>query len=42
VVPVHPDQLPRDIARAALDHARRHYFDVLLSTPPAGWASTKR
>jgi signal recognition particle subunit SRP54 len=25
-----PDQLPRDIAIAALDHARRHYFDVLL------------
>ncbi len=25
-----PDQLPRDIALAALDHARRHYFDVLL------------
>ena len=25
-----PDQKPRDIARAALDHARRHHFDVLL------------
>jgi signal recognition particle subunit SRP54 len=25
-----PDQQPRDIALAALDHARRHYFDVLL------------
>ncbi len=25
-----PDQKPRDIALAALDHARRHYFDVLL------------
>ena len=25
-----PDQKPVDIARAALDHARRHYFDVLL------------
>ncbi len=25
-----PDQLPRDIALAALDHAKRHYFDVLL------------
>ncbi|MDO5653593.1 MAG: signal recognition particle protein [Brachymonas sp.] len=24
------DQKPADIARAALDHARRHYFDVLL------------
>ncbi len=24
------DQKPRDIALAALDHARRHYFDVLL------------
>ncbi len=24
------DQKPLDIARAALDHARRHYFDVLL------------
>jgi signal recognition particle subunit SRP54 len=24
------DQLPRDIALAALDHAKRHYFDVLL------------
>jgi signal recognition particle subunit SRP54 len=25
-----PDQTPREIALAALDHARRHYFDVLL------------
>ena len=25
-----PNQQPLDIARAALDHARRHYFDVLL------------
>jgi signal recognition particle subunit SRP54 len=25
-----PDQKPHDIALAALDHARRHYFDVLL------------
>jgi signal recognition particle subunit SRP54 len=25
-----PDQKPQDIARAALDHAKRHYFDVLL------------
>lgn len=25
-----PDQKPRDIALDALDHARRHYFDVLL------------
>jgi signal recognition particle subunit SRP54 len=25
-----PSQQPVDIARAALDHARRHYFDVLL------------
>ena len=25
-----PEQTPRDIAAAALDHARRHYFDVLL------------
>ncbi|MFT7775039.1 signal recognition particle protein [Roseateles sp.] len=25
-----PDQKPRDIALAALDYARRHYFDVLL------------
>ena len=25
-----PEQTPRDIAVAALDHARRHYFDVLL------------
>jgi len=25
-----PEQKPRDIAMAALDHARRHYFDVLL------------
>jgi signal recognition particle subunit SRP54 len=25
-----PDQKPRDIGLAALDHARRHYFDVLL------------
>lgn len=28
--PSAPDQQPRDIALAALDHARRHYFDVLL------------
>ena len=25
-----PEQKPLDIARAALDHAKRHYFDVLL------------
>jgi len=25
-----PEQAPRDIALAALDHARRHYFDVLI------------
>ncbi|RVT52145.1 signal recognition particle protein [Rubrivivax albus] len=25
-----PEQQPQDIARAALDHARRHHFDVLL------------
>ena len=25
-----PDQKPADIARAALDHAKRHFFDVLL------------
>jgi signal recognition particle subunit SRP54 len=25
-----PDQKPHDIALAALDHARRHYFDLLL------------
>ncbi len=28
--PSTPDQKPLDIARAALDYARRHYFDVLL------------
>ncbi len=28
--PSSPDQKPLDIARAALDHARRQYFDVLL------------
>jgi signal recognition particle subunit SRP54 len=28
--PSTPDQKPADIARAALDHAKRHYFDVLL------------
>jgi signal recognition particle subunit SRP54 len=28
--PSSPDQKPVDIARAALDHAKRHYFDVLL------------
>jgi signal recognition particle subunit SRP54 len=28
--PSSPDQKPRDIALAALDHAKRHYFDVLL------------
>ena len=28
--PSAPDQKPLDIARAALDHARKHYFDVLI------------
>jgi signal recognition particle subunit SRP54 len=28
--PSSPDQKPLDIARAALDHAKRHFFDVLL------------
>ena len=28
--PSTPDQKPRDIALAALDHAKRHYYDVLL------------
>ena len=28
--PSDPGQKPREIALAALDHARRHYFDVLL------------
>ncbi|MDR7297915.1 signal recognition particle subunit SRP54 [Pelomonas aquatica] len=28
--PSEPNQKPRDIVLAALDHARRHYFDVLL------------
>lgn len=28
--PSNPDQKPVDIAKAAIDHARRHYFDVLL------------
>ncbi|HEX7689069.1 MAG TPA: signal recognition particle protein [Burkholderiaceae bacterium] len=28
--PSTPDQKPRDIALAALDYARKHYFDVLL------------
>jgi len=28
--PSSPDQKPADIARAALDHAKRHLFDVLL------------
>ena len=28
--PSTPDQKPRDIALAALNHAKRHYFDVLL------------
>jgi len=28
--PSTPDQRPVDIARAALDHAKRHFFDVLL------------
>jgi signal recognition particle subunit SRP54 len=28
--PSTPDQAPRAIALAALDHAKRHYFDVLL------------
>lgn len=28
--PSAPDQKPHDIALAALDHAKRHYFDVLI------------
>jgi signal recognition particle subunit SRP54 len=28
--PSNPGEKPRDIALAALDHAKRHYFDVLL------------
>jgi signal recognition particle subunit SRP54 len=28
--PSEPNQKPADIAAAAIDHARRHYFDVLL------------
>ncbi|TSE25083.1 Signal recognition particle protein [Tepidimonas sediminis] len=28
--PSSPEQKPLDIARAALDHARKHYFDVLI------------
>ncbi|ODU07744.1 MAG: signal recognition particle protein [Rubrivivax sp. SCN 71-131] len=28
--PSTPEQKPREIALAALDHARRHYFDVLI------------
>ena len=28
--PSSPEQKPVDIARAAVDHARKHYFDVLL------------
>ncbi|MCE2916271.1 MAG: signal recognition particle protein [Rubrivivax sp.] len=28
--PSSPEQKPRDIALAALDHAKRHYFDVLI------------
>jgi signal recognition particle subunit SRP54 len=28
--PSQPDQKPRDIALAAIDYARKHYFDVLL------------
>ncbi len=28
--PSSPDQKPEDIARAALDYARRHFFDVLI------------
>ena len=28
--PSAPEQKPRDIALAALDHAKKHYFDVLL------------
>ena len=30
MVPSDGSQKPRDIALSALDHARRHYFDVLL------------
>ncbi len=30
VFPSDPSQKPVDIARAALDHARRHFFDVLI------------
>lgn len=28
--PSTPDQKPRDIALAAIDYARKHFFDVLL------------
>jgi signal recognition particle subunit SRP54 len=28
--PSSPDQKPLDIARAAIDYARKHFFDVLL------------
>ena len=37
-----PQQKPHDIAVAALDHAKRHYFDVLLVDTAGAWASTRR
>ena len=40
--PSDPGQKPHDIALAALDHAKRHYFDVLLVDTAGGLPLTKR
>jgi signal recognition particle subunit SRP54 len=39
--PSTPDQKPVDIARAALDYARKQYFDVLLVDTAGRWRSTR-
>lgn len=36
--PSQPTDKPVDIARAALDYAKRHFHDVLIIDTPAGWA----
>jgi signal recognition particle subunit SRP54 len=40
--PSQPDQKPVDIARAALDWARKHYHDVLIVDTAGRLVSTRR
>jgi signal recognition particle subunit SRP54 len=40
--PSDPSQKPVDIARAALDYARKHYHDVLIVDTAGRWRSTRR